>query len=735
MPIPVDENGHPIFALIPVDRYKRPLVEWKRFQERLPTIEQIEKWKQDFGARIAGWAMPTGLVTGIVALDFDDEIGRETLTKLNLKPNVETPSRSYHVWIHGPNHPVRTGAIDKRWPGMELKGDGGYVVVIGHNIRSTHKGRESTIIGDYTVLNGLPTELDELPEDLHDFVAQEKERDIAFSIARILAEAIEKAKDGRNNAGFWLACQLRDLGLSKSEASTYIIEHFFDALPRGSHEYTKKELQESLNSAYSKPSREKDSAPTLATQGFTLVNEFVSELWTDGKIGYATLPTRENIPIRSQRMRDITHRLVIENLKTTVSRATVDQSLDSISSMAMAGVTYDPSLRVAWDSGICYVDMVDSFYAIDSDGYHKVNEIPVKFVRYETMSRLPEPVNKGDWNLLKRYINIEEKDWPLIQASILAAFMPPKGARPIIAFLGVHGSGKSTSVSAIVNLCDPRPSIEGTRETFPKEKRDLSVIAIHNLVLAFDNESHISNQMSDALAMLSTGSQFSSRALYTNNELSTFSGKRLVFINSIGEIVTESDLLDRSIIIECPPLEEYFDESTLWENFGLDQPKILAAIFNSVSTGIRNLESVANSASSTRLIDFYRWVIACGIEGFDEAFRRNILRAPEIAINHSYIGSFIVGLTRNPNQSERARRRVDEAAEILGIENPEDYAWIGSFSMLHEFGSNASNEWYRTLMGTLNAYRRLKTDLRKVGIEVKEYQHLHQLWLSIRSIE
>src|SRR5678810_1404206 len=210
---PVDSLGHPVFAVIPVDDMKRPLVQWKEYQTRLPTTEEKENWIREFKGKIAGWAMPTGQVSGIVALDFDGEDGMQTLSKLGLRVNVTTPGNGAHVWLEAPNHAVRTGAIDSRWPSMELKGDGGYVVVTGENIRSAHKNAD-TIIGNYTIIDGTPSVEGDLGADLAQFVFANKEADVDYAIARLVTEALDKARDGRNNAGFWLSCELRDLGLN-----------------------------------------------------------------------------------------------------------------------------------------------------------------------------------------------------------------------------------------------------------------------------------------------------------------------------------------------------------------------------------------------------------------------------------------------------------------------------------------------------------------------------------------
>lgn len=60
---------------------------------------------------------------------------------------------------------------------------------------------------------------------------------------------------GRNATGFWLACQLRDDGVSLADAETVMMDYQRNA-PKGDSDYTELEARKSLESAYSKPVRE-----------------------------------------------------------------------------------------------------------------------------------------------------------------------------------------------------------------------------------------------------------------------------------------------------------------------------------------------------------------------------------------------------------------------------------------------------------------------------------------------
>ena len=71
--------------------------------------------------------------------------------------------------------------------------------------------------------------------------------------AKWLDEAVRKATEGnRNQIGFWLACQLRDDGLTKEQA-TKIILMYANRVPQDRDPYTSQEAVKSVSEASSPP--------------------------------------------------------------------------------------------------------------------------------------------------------------------------------------------------------------------------------------------------------------------------------------------------------------------------------------------------------------------------------------------------------------------------------------------------------------------------------------------------
>src|ERR1035438_2566196 len=110
---------------------KKPCVGWKSFQEQLPTVEQLRSWDRRF--RPERWGFVTGKLSGVVVVDFDGEAGRTLMQEWGICPHVRTGSGGYHWYVQHPGWHVRTlnsktskGAWP--WPGLDIRGDGGFAV-------------------------------------------------------------------------------------------------------------------------------------------------------------------------------------------------------------------------------------------------------------------------------------------------------------------------------------------------------------------------------------------------------------------------------------------------------------------------------------------------------------------------------------------------------------------------------------------------------------------------------
>jgi putative DNA primase/helicase len=107
----------------------QPSKSWSVFQERQPTRREVEQWfRLDPNA---GIGLLTGKVSGCIALDIDGPDGARFVAEQGGVGLYETPtnrtSRGKHILFAWPGFTVRNFA--HKVPGLDLRGDGGYIAV------------------------------------------------------------------------------------------------------------------------------------------------------------------------------------------------------------------------------------------------------------------------------------------------------------------------------------------------------------------------------------------------------------------------------------------------------------------------------------------------------------------------------------------------------------------------------------------------------------------------------
>ncbi len=121
------------WSVIPVEpRGKRPLIRWQTFQYRRADVPEIAEWFRRWPN--ANIAIVTGIVSGLVVLDIDPGHGGEgSLEQLQREHGplpdtleVRTGGGGQHLYFAHPGEVTRNrvGLV----PGIDLRGDGGYVV-------------------------------------------------------------------------------------------------------------------------------------------------------------------------------------------------------------------------------------------------------------------------------------------------------------------------------------------------------------------------------------------------------------------------------------------------------------------------------------------------------------------------------------------------------------------------------------------------------------------------------
>jgi hypothetical protein len=116
------------WSVFPV-RGKIPCEPWQPWQQEPPHPDQIAAWCEKYPDANIGLA--TGKVSGVVVLDVDGEEGVTSARNLDLPKEtwVAKTGRGWHVYLAHPGNGMRIGNRAGLRPHMDVRGDGGYVVV------------------------------------------------------------------------------------------------------------------------------------------------------------------------------------------------------------------------------------------------------------------------------------------------------------------------------------------------------------------------------------------------------------------------------------------------------------------------------------------------------------------------------------------------------------------------------------------------------------------------------
>ena len=435
------------------------------------------------------------------------------------------------------------------------------------------------------------------------------------------------------------------------------------------------------------------------------------DLWhTPDMESFAAVPIgmhKENLALNSKALKRWLSRQYFLNQGKAPSAQALQDAISVLGGQALfEGQEHQVYTRLAADHGKIYLDLADKDWQaveIGPDGWRVISDPPVKFRRPNGMLPIPSPVRDGNIESLRRFVNVCDGDWPLVLAWLVAA-LRNIGPYPVMALSGEHGSAKSTTERVLRRLIDPNKS---ELRSEPKEPRDLMIAATNGLVIAFDNLSHLSPWLSDALCRLATGGGFSTRVLYENDEEMIFEAQRPVILNGINEVVTMPDLLDRAVTISCPVIsdDDRRTEVQFWQEFETARPAILGALLNATSHALAHIDSVTLN-HLPRMADFAVWAVAA---------------EPALALNP---GTFMSAYTGN---RAMANELVLEASPVvlplLGFLkiNP----WEGSatellvaLDRLVEEKTKELKAWPKNGRSLSSALRRLAPNLRAGGIEI-----------------
>lgn len=392
-----------------------------------------------------------------------------------------------------------------------------------------------------------------------------------------------------------------------------------------------------------------------------------------------------------------------------IRRESLSDAQGVLEGRALQGPEHDVHVRVAAHAGRVYVDLADRerrVVEISRSGWKVTQDVPVRFRRPTGSLALPVPVEGGSIDDLRPLINVADDDaWTLLVGFVVAA-LHPSGPYFVLVLVGEQGTAKSTATRLVVGLLDPK---DAPVRRPPREERDLAIAARHGRIVAFNNLSHLSDTLSDALSSLATEGGFVTRSLFTDDDEARFKERRPIVANGIPDFVTRGDLADRSIKLVLQRITRRREEAEVLAEFERVRPRVLGALFDAVGTALRDLDRVALD-DLPRMADATKWVTAAESSfgwprgRFLAAYRRCIATTYGAVLEADPVAEALMDFaTRGDWQGSAGD--LFKALKCPGAEQP---------------GAARDRGWPKSPHGMGAALRRLAPALRRAGVEVTD---------------
>lgn len=223
--LPLAREGKKPHRMLPLSPEGRGGVHWATRDQRMPPWA----WAQD---RAAGVGVATGSASQLLVIDLDVKgtsdgraelsafMGQYQLSWDGEPPIVATPSGGQHLWFRTPPG-VAVGQRLGILPGVDIKGDGGYVVAPPSMIRVRFGERpgergEGSVLIDYSWYRGCPCSLPMAPLWLFTWIQTTPQLGSAAGLGAASGEPVdlEELKQtglpvGERNVGLYrTACSL-----------------------------------------------------------------------------------------------------------------------------------------------------------------------------------------------------------------------------------------------------------------------------------------------------------------------------------------------------------------------------------------------------------------------------------------------------------------------------------------------------------------------------------------------
>ncbi len=390
---------------------------------------------------------------------------------------------------------------------------------------------------------------------------------------------------------------------------------------------------------------------------------------------------REVLAIKSSRFRKWICKRYFETHAEPIKTEILKQFCDLLEAQALfSNDVKDLQLRTAnenygqgtiylsstYNKTICY-DLTNKEWQVvraSPNGWKVEQSTDVSIMFRRHSNQIPQVIPSKSYpadifDMFMDLINVKDDSNKLLLKCYIIALFIPDIPKPVLMLHGEQGSAKSTLQELTKMLVDPSSIIN---LTFPRDTNELIQQLSHNYIAYYDNVSIIRDWVSDQICRAVTGSGFSKRELYSDDDDIIYNFKRCLGFNGVNLAAIKADLLDRGIIIQLEHIAKEKRRKIVDIISELESIKqaLLGYIFDII---VKVLRVVANGGieldSKSRMADFEEYAeiisrcMGYGDNEFIKAYRENQKLQTEAVIEGSpvvlAIMRFAQSLTRKWN--------------------------------------------------------------------------------------
>jgi len=709
------------WSVIPVGDDKKPLIRWEEYQKRLPTKEEIETWWSSWPDANIG--IVTGEISNLVVVDIEKGGECEGTTPTVIS---RTGGGGFHYYYQHPGGVIKNSVkalADK----VDIRGDGGFVVAPPSLHKSGNNYRWE-VGPDEAEVQPLPEDLlnrikkpnkksEYSKKNIPNQINHEGERN--DTAAKVVGKLLHSMDEDKWEELAWPRFQLWNQEKNRPPLDERELRSVFDSI--------------SQRAVESKESKKEDEK-----QSHLIINYIIEncELFIYNGEPYAVIPVKnhkENHPISSATFKGwlclTAWRKILGKIPASNSITEASACLDGL--IREQNNKKDLSNRTARDSHDNYwLDMTDDKWRaikLNKEGWSIVDEPPTLFRRYaEHQISMVEPNREGgDIKLIEKYLNIHDKEYVILIYAVLITSILEGISVPCLAVHGPQGSSKTTIFRLLRSIVDP--SCLGVID-FNDAKQQIIQTLDHNKINFFDNLSGIKRSISDLLAKVITGSGFTQRKLYQNDEDYVRRMKRVIGLNGINMVATMPDLLERSVVIETALIDEKDrkTDSDIDDSFNHDLPNIVGGLLNLAVDTLNYLSRVEKN-NLPRMADYAlhgeAMAISMGYEAgyFLSVYNRNIAETNRVGIEANQVADVLLTFIRQYPGSVWSGTVKDLLSNITELE----YETTSISEVRNKYWPKNASEMGRKL-------REIEPILRKEGLLISYERNSFQRSVTIK---